>query len=63
MAVWTRLGIGKKRFRLGDQITIEVVRVDRTRRQVDMRVADEAKPEKKKKEKEKDAKSPRRKRD
>ncbi|MBX7103669.1 MAG: ribonuclease R [Gemmataceae bacterium] len=49
----------KKRFRLGDQITIEVVRVDRTRRQVDMRVADDPKPEKKKK----DVKSPRRKRD
>jgi ribonuclease R len=30
----------KKRFRLGDRVTIEVVRVDRTRRQVDFRVAD-----------------------
>ena len=49
----------KKRYRLGDQITIEVVRIDRTRRQVDFRVADEPKPEKKKK---KEAKSPQRKR-
>jgi ribonuclease R len=30
----------RKRYRLGDRVTIEVVRVDRTRRQVDFRVAE-----------------------